>query len=99
MTLCTDTGYMSITNMAITETTNIGWYLHAAQDQFLHFYDTWVARDSEGTIFGSSPNTLVGDPYSMQRYQQGLAFPVTCCWNGLAVFDAKPLQQGYLFFK
>ena len=39
----------------------------------------------------------VSDPYSKERASAGLPFPVQCCWNGLAVFDAAPLQQGLRF--
>ena len=75
------------------------WVAYAAQQWYLKFYDTWVARDAEGTIFGRDPDTIVSDPYGAQRYKKGLAFPVTCCWNGLAVFDAEPLQQSGLMFR
>lgn len=69
------------------------------QPVFLRFYDNWVARDSEGTIFRRGFNDVVRDAYGTHRMHQGLAFPVTCCWNGLAVFDAAPLQEGDLQFR
>ena len=67
--------------------------------QFLRFYDNWVARDAEGTIFRRSYNNVASDAYGTQRMHQGMAFPVTCCWNGLAVFDAAPLQESGLQFR
>ncbi|KAL0019036.1 hypothetical protein WJX77_006792 [Trebouxia sp. C0004] len=69
------------------------------QPLFLRFYDTWVARDAEGSIFSRAFNNPVGDAYGTHRMHQGLAFPVTCCWNGLAVFDAAPIQQSGLMFR
>eukprot|EP00884_Botryococcus_braunii_P011448 jgi/Botrbrau1/20303/Bobra.31_1s0080.1 len=29
--------------------------------------------------------------------EAGLRFPVTCCWNGLAVANAQPFLEGYEF--
>ena len=49
-----------------------------------------------GSAFGQRP-PLVSDTYSQQREREGLPYPVHCCWNGLAVFDAAPLQQGLHF--
>ncbi|DBA84575.1 TPA: hypothetical protein ACH3X2_006155 [Trebouxia sp. C0005] len=69
------------------------------QPLFLRFYDNWVARDAEGTIFSRAFGNPVGDAYGTHRMHQGLAFPVTCCWNGLAVFDAAPIQQSGLMFR
>ncbi len=69
------------------------------QPLLLRFYDNWVARDAEGTIFSRAFDKPVGDAYGMHRMRQGLAFPVTCCWNGLAVFDAAPIQQSGLMFR
>ena len=69
------------------------------QPLFLRFYDNWVARDAEGTIFSRAFDNPVGDAYGRHRMHQGLAFPVTCCWNGLAVFDAAPMQQADLMFR
>ncbi len=69
------------------------------QPLFLRFYDNWVARDAEGTIFSRAFDNPVGDAYGTHRMHQGLAFPVTCCWNGLAVFDAAPIQQSGLMFR
>ena len=69
------------------------------QPLFLRFYDNWVARDAEGTIFKRGFNDGPRDAYGTHRMQQGLAFPVTCCWNGMAVFDAAPLQESGLQFR
>ncbi|KAA6416478.1 MAG: hypothetical protein FRX49_13550, partial [Trebouxia sp. A1-2] len=56
------------------------------------FYDTWVARDSDGNLFLKDP-PYVTDPYSLQRIALGLPFPVKCCWNGLVVMSAAPFSQ------
>lgn len=69
------------------------------QPLFLRFYDNWVARDAEGTIFSRAFDNVARDAYGTCRMHQGLAFPVTCCWNGLAVFDAAPLRQSGLMFR
>lgn len=69
------------------------------QPLFLRFYDSWVARDAEGTIFSRAFDHVARDWYGTHRMHQGLAFPVACCWNGLAVFDAAPIQQSGLRFR
>ena len=69
------------------------------QPLFLRFYDTWVARDSEGAMFSRAFGSEVTDAYGTHSMLQGLAFPVTCCWNGLAVFDAQALYQSGLKFR
>lgn len=56
------------------------------------FYDTWVARDSDGNLFLKEP-PYVTDPYSLHRIALGLPFPVKCCWNGLVVMSAAPFSQ------
>ncbi|KAL3140543.1 hypothetical protein ABBQ32_005123 [Trebouxia sp. C0010 RCD-2024] len=64
----------------------------------LGFYDTWVARDSNGNVFlKSSP--YVTDPYSLERIAKGLPFPVKCCWNGLAIMRAEPFSKHNLRFR
>ena len=39
--------------------------------QPLGFYDTWVARDSDGNLFLKKP-PYVTDPYSLQRVKAGV---------------------------
>ena len=73
--------------------------MYVLQPLLLRFYDNWVARDAEGTIFRRGFDHVARDAYGNHRMQQGLAFPVTCCWNGLAVFDAAPLQQAKVQFR
>eukprot|EP00884_Botryococcus_braunii_P015546 jgi/Botrbrau1/2675/Bobra.0203s0021.2 len=58
----------------------------------LEFYDIWVARDSDGRQFVKK-SPFVTDPYSLERMQAGLPFPVKCCWNGLVVMRASPFTQ------
>ena len=56
------------------------------------FYDTWVARDIDGSIFlPYFPS--VSNPYSIQRMRLGLPFPVKCCWNGMAAMTAAPFVK------
>ena len=74
----------------------------AAVRKELTFYDLWVARDEEGQRFqwaqpfvkhvrGQSRQDAEGDA----EYEE--AFPVFCCWNGLAVLDAAPFYRGLRF--
>ena len=39
----------------------------------------------------------VREPFAEQRIWQGLPFPVSCCWNGMAVLSAAPFQNGTRF--
>ena len=57
-----------------------------------NFYDTWVARDIDGSMF--LPRfPFVSNPYSIQRMHLGLPFPVKCCWNGMVAMSAAPFLQ------
>lgn len=58
----------------------------------LGFYDIWVARDTNGSLFLKEP-PYVSERAAMQRITQGLPFPVRCCWNGLVVLNAEPFLQ------
>ena len=55
----------------------------------LGFYDIWVARDTNGSLFHKEP-PYVSEPAALQRLSKGLPFPVSCCWNGLVVLNAVP---------
>ena len=41
----------------------------------------------------------VNHAYSVLRLSRGLPIPVKCCWNGLAIFDAEPVQYGGIRFR
>jgi hypothetical protein len=60
------------------------------------FYDMWVARDAYGLPFMNT-RPFVSHQYSVIRMEQGLPFPVTCCWNGLVAINPAPFRQGYQF--
>ncbi len=62
----------------------------------LGFYDIWVARDTNGSLFHKEP-PYVSEPAALQRLSKGLPFPVSCCWNGMAVLNGTFFQQGYQF--
>ncbi len=64
----------------------------------LEFYDTWVARDMDGNLFAKQA-PYVTDPYSLERVQAGLHFPVKCCWNGLVAMSALPFAHHGLRFR
>ncbi|KAL6053415.1 Cryptococcal mannosyltransferase 1-domain-containing protein [Balamuthia mandrillaris] len=62
------------------------------------FYDSWVSRDIAGNPFIPTDFTLdVEDPISNQRLHQGKAFPVFCCWNGIAAIKAEWFYRGIRF--
>lgn len=66
---------------------------HCKQDSaLLGFYDIWVARDINGSLFLKKP-PYVSEPAALQRISQGLPFPVSCCWNGLVVLNAVPFLR------
>lgn len=58
----------------------------------LGFYDIWVARDTNGSLFLKDP-PYVSERAALQHISQGLPFPVRCCWNGLVVLNAAPFLQ------
>ena len=41
----------------------------------------------------------VNHAYSVLRLSRGLPIHIKCCWNGLAVFDARPVQYGGIRFR
>ena len=63
-----------------------------------HFYDTWVARDIDGSSF--QPDfPFVTDAYSLERMALGLPFPVKCCWNGMVAMNAAPIVRHGMRFR
>ena len=58
----------------------------------MEFYDTWVARDSDGNMFQKQA-PYVTDPYSLDRIARGLPFPARCCWNGMAILNSGPFLR------
>ena len=61
-----------------------------------HFYDVWVMRDVAGDMADINPPYL-HHAYSRFRLEQGLPFPVSCCWNGMISLDAQPFAEGLRF--
>ena len=57
-----------------------------------------VARDAEGIAMANLA-PYVNHAYSVLRLSRGLPIPVKCCWNGLAIFDAEPVQYGGIRFR
>jgi hypothetical protein len=57
------------------------------------FYDKWVSRDRLGVRLSNRP-PYVRDEASARRLAQGLPVAAVCCWNGLAVLDARPMWGG-----
>ena len=64
----------------------------AAAESAMEFYDTWVARDSDGNMFQKQA-PYVTDPYSLDRIAQGLPFPAKCCWNGMVILNSGPFLR------
>ncbi|KAJ2022141.1 hypothetical protein IWW57_004644 [Coemansia sp. S610] len=53
------------------------------------FYDTWVARDIQGEQLDREVQILSSDDITMSAEMRDRPFQVQCCWNGMAVIDAK----------
>lgn len=70
--------------------TNGGQYdMACAMDFYNGFYDRWVTRDVEGRLMSRwYPYARHADSQALLR--AGLPFPVSTCWNGIAMMDAKP---------
>ena len=60
------------------------------------FYDCWVSRDASGLPFANN-RPFVAHQYSRLRLEAGQPFPVSCCWNGMAVISAAPFRKGIRF--
>ena len=72
------------------------------------FYDVWIGRLMTGALFFEVPpngswdlarNLLSSDAESRQRLAQGQPFQVFSCWNGVAVFQAKPVMDSMVRFR
>ncbi|KAJ2702311.1 hypothetical protein H4218_000956 [Coemansia sp. IMI 209128] len=53
------------------------------------FYDTWVARNIQGEQLDREVQILSSNDTTMSAEMWGRPFQVQCCWNGMAVIDAK----------
>jgi len=78
------------------------------KDNDILFYDSWVARGITGDTFFEIPqngewkfaaNLFWNDPLSKQRFEAKLPFQVYACWNGVAVFRAKPIMDKEIEFR
>ncbi|TPX30101.1 hypothetical protein SmJEL517_g06250 [Synchytrium microbalum] len=64
------------------------------------FYDVWVARDIDGQEFNKHPwDFFTPTAESSARLAQGLPFQAQCCFNGVAVYAAKPLATRQVQFR
>jgi len=64
----------------------------------MHIYDQWVLRDGRGHVFDAyPPYASIQSAYTSARLAAGLPFPVTTCWNGLAILPARPFYHGLRF--
>jgi len=72
------------------------------------FYDSWICRGMTGDMFIEIPqsgsfdfkgNLFWNDPKTRARLDAKLPFQVYSCWNGGAVFTAKPLLQHGVAFR
>ncbi|KAJ3089875.1 capsular associated protein [Quaeritorhiza haematococci] len=59
------------------------------------FYDNWVAHDMDGNMFGITATDFVGHKPTNERLKQGLPFQVSCCWNGVAVLNARAFSDSF----
>ena len=69
--------------------------MHKRHDHMI-FYDCWVSRDASGLPFANN-RPFVAHQYSRLRLEAGQPFPVSCCWNGMAVISAAPFRKGIRF--
>lgn len=72
------------------------------------FYDSWISRGMTGDMFIEIPqsgsfefkqNLFWNDPATKKRFEAGLPFQVYACWNGGAVFTARPLLRHNVTFR
>ncbi|KAI1058865.1 hypothetical protein LB507_004166, partial [Fusarium sp. FIESC RH6] len=69
------------------------------------FYDIWISRGINGDSFVDVPNgnwknvseLFWNDKDTRARYDARRPFQVFACWNGAAVFSAKPIIEGLRF--
>lgn len=90
---------------------NLGAHMTCAMDwtytgHHALFYDVWTARTITGHLFyknlpshsrDSSWSLFPQDTATKKRYEKNQPFQVFSCWNGAAVFTAKPILQGLSF--
>ena len=72
------------------------------------FYDVWIGRGMSGDTFFQIPadgswdfawNLFWNDDKARGRLQNGKPFQVFSCWNGAAVFTAKPILDEMVRFR
>jgi len=72
------------------------------------FYDVWIARTITGDSFFEIPpdgnwnsawNLFWNEPETQSKYALHQPFQVFSCWNGAAVFTAKPILEGGVGFR
>lgn len=72
------------------------------------FYDVWIARGMNGDSFFNIPadgnwnsawDLFWNNPTAKERLIAGKPFQVFSCWNGAAVFTAKPLIEKKIYFR
>jgi alpha-1,3-mannosyltransferase len=72
------------------------------------FYDVWIARGMTGDSFFNIPedgnwnsawNLFWNDPKAQEALNSHKPFQVFSCWNGAAVFTAKPLMEQKVRFR
>jgi len=72
------------------------------------FYDVWVGRGINGDSFFEIPpngswddawNLFWNDQQTQDRFDRHQPFQVFACWNGGAVFNAKPLLERKIKFR
>src|SRR5271163_151834 len=78
------------------------------KDGGILFYDVWVARAINGDTFFEVPqsaewryaeNLFWNEPDSKAKLDRREPFQVYACWNGGAVFTAKPIMNGEIEFR
>ncbi|KAJ2354127.1 hypothetical protein IWW50_000831 [Coemansia erecta] len=55
----------------------------------LEFYDTWVSRDMLGQAFKNRYQNIAADGMALVGQLRNRPFQAQCCWNGMAVLDAR----------
>jgi alpha-1,3-mannosyltransferase len=72
------------------------------------FYDVWIARGMNGDTFFNIPddggwnsawNLFWNNPETLARFNSHKPFQVFSCWNGAAVFTAKPFLEKEIAFR
>lgn len=72
------------------------------------FYDVWIARGMNGDAFFNIPedgswnsawNIFWNNPTALEHILTGKPFQVFSCWNGGAVFTAKPFLESKIRFR